>query len=126
MFNNWQQQTQPFGTGATPYPSQYPPYPSQSGITSNIVRVTSLEEAIMRTNQRGSDMLYIHQDKDIVYRVKVDFDGKKSWGEFPILVPNQSDNIPATKADIEALASRISALEAKSEPVEVVENGKSV
>jgi hypothetical protein len=96
------------------------------GTHTNIVRVTSLEEAIMRTTQPGSDMMYIHQDKDVLYRVKVDFDGKKSWGEFPIVVPNQADTTPATKADINAVLARIEALEARNNVSEEVEDGKSV
>jgi hypothetical protein len=56
-------------------------------------------------------MIYIHQDKDILYRVKVDADGKKSWGEFPIIVAEMSDNSPATRSDIRALTARVEALE---------------
>ena len=100
----------PYAGSGYAYQNTSPTY----GVHTNIVRVTSLEEAIMRTNERGSDMMYIHQDKDILYRVKVDFDGKKSWGEFPIVVPNQTDNAPATKSDIQALTARIEALEGKA------------
>jgi hypothetical protein len=92
-------------------------------INTNIIRVTSLEEAIMKTTERGSDMMYVHQDKNILYHVKVDFDGKKSWGEFPIQVPNQPDNSPATRADLEALIARVEALE-KQTIKEVPEDGK--
>ena len=94
------------------------------GINTNIIRVTSLEEAIMRTNERGSDMMYIHQDKDILYRVKVDFDGKKSWGEFPIIVPNQMDITPVSRSDFQALLTRVEQLEGKNSSVEVVKNGE--
>lgn len=94
---------------------------------SNIIRVTSLEEAIMRTHQPGSDMIYIHQDKDILYRVKVDADGKKSWGEFPIIVAEMNDNSPATRSDIRALTARVEALEKLNRPSEEVpDNVESV
>lgn len=126
MFNQGFNNLNYTGTGNPSWgsPNRFPTYPSQNNVTSNIIRVTSLEEAIMRTTQPGSDMMYIHQDKDLVYRVKVDFDGKKSWGEFPILVPNQADNTPATKADINAVLARIEALEAKNNISEEVEDGK--
>ena len=91
---------------------------------SNVIRVTSLDEAIMRTTQPGSDMMYVHQDKNILYRVKVDLDGKKSWGEFPIIVPDQSDSAPATKLDIANLTARIEAMESKLNSTEVSENAK--
>lgn len=129
MFNNFNTNNLSYtGTGTPSWgtSNRFSAYPPQSNISSNIVRVTSLEEAIMRTTQPGSDMMYIHQDKDILYRVRVDFDGKKSWGEFPILVPNQADTTPATKADIAAVLARVEALEAKNNTPEAVEDGKQV
>lgn len=106
MFNNFNSQWQG--------PYKCPSDATQSyGMHTNIIRVTSLEEAIMRTTQPGSDMMYIHQDKDILYRVKVDFDGKKSWGEFPIIVPSQPDTSPITKDDFKAVLDRVEALEKK-------------
>ena len=116
MFNNFNSQWQ----GPYKYPSDAAqPY----GMHTNIIRVTSLEEAIMRTTQPGSDMMYIHQDKDILYRVKVDFDGKKSWGEFPIVVPTQPDISPITKDEFKAILDRVEALEKKINPTEVDKDG---
>lgn len=84
-----------------------------SPITTNIVRVTSLDEAIMRTTKRPSDMVYFNQDKDEFYNVKLDYDGRKSWATFPYALPNPDANTPASRADLTALADRIAALEAK-------------
>lgn len=84
----------------------------QPQITSNVVTVTSLEEAIMKTTTRNSDMVYFHQDQNVFYRVKVDFDGRKTWAQFDYNVPDPNLNVPATKADIQALAERLSKIEA--------------
>lgn len=121
MFNNSQwQNTQNNWQGPYRHPSDATPF---YGTRTNILRVTSLEEAIMRTTEPGSDMMYIHQDKDILYRVKVDFDGKKSWGEFPIVVPTQPDVSPVTKDDLKSILDRVEALEKKINPTEVPKDG---
>lgn len=119
---------------------QQPQYPSQYANTSNwhapfnsnVITVTSLEEALIKTTERNSDMIYFHQDKNEFYRIKVDMEGRKSWAAFPYTLPNQEDNLPATKADIQALVARIEALESSKETKvtpkkrkEVVDNGES-
>lgn len=84
----------------------------QPQLTTNVVLVTSLEDALMRSNTRNSDMMYVHQDQPIIYRVKVDLEGRKSWAQFPYSIPDQNANVPATKADIQELLTRIETLEA--------------
>lgn len=83
----------------------------QPQVTSNVITVTSLEEAIMRSTTRNSDMTYFHQDQNIFYRVKVDMEGRKTWAQFNYNVPDPNTNVPATRADIQALADRIAKLE---------------
>ena len=80
---------------------------------TNVIKVTSLDEAIVQTNRRPSDMVYFNQDKDEFYNVKVDYDGRKSWATFTYTVPNPDANAPASKAEVSALAERISAMESK-------------
>lgn len=94
-------------------------YGWQPQVTTNIVTVTSLEEAIMRSTTRNSDMTYFHQDQNVFYRVKVDMEGRKTWAQFNYSTPDPNLNVPATRADIEALAARLSKLEAKNGNVEV-------
>lgn len=94
-------------------------YAWQPQVTSNIITVTSLEEAIMRTTTRNSDMVYFHQDQDVYYRVKVDMEGRKTWAQFNYSVPDPNMNVPATRADIQALAARLAKLEAMNGNVEV-------
>lgn len=89
----------------------YPGYMSQPQLNTNVMLVTGLEEALIKTNSRNSDMVYFDQDRNVFYRIKVDMEGKKSWAEFPYNVPGQEDNTAATKADIRALLARIEALE---------------
>lgn len=81
-------------------------------LTTNVIIVTSLEEALIKTVDRNSDMIYFHQDKNEFYRVKVDQDGRKSWIILNYMSPNQDDNAPVTKAEFNNLITRIEALEA--------------
>lgn len=113
------------GTQNSPYGNYNNAQPMTNNVNTNIIRVTSLEEAVMRSTVPGSDMVYFHQDKDTIYRVKVDFDGKKSWVELNISVPNPNASIPATKADLEALTLRLETLEKSMTNTEsqVSENG---
>ena len=84
-----------------------------SPMNTNVIRVTSLDEAIMLTNKRPSEMVYFNQDRDEFYNVRVDYDGRKSWATFPYSLPNPDLNTPASRADIAMLTERIVALEAK-------------
>lgn len=91
----------------------YIPHDSYTRHDTNVEYVTSLEEALMRTNAYPSDKVFFHQDRPIFYRVKVDAYGKKSWAEFEYGNPNNAVAMPATQSDLKALSDRISALEDK-------------
>lgn len=80
---------------------------------TNVEYVTSLEEALMRTNSYPSDRVFFHQDRPVFYRVKVDNYGKKSWAEFEYGNPNNAVAVPATQADLKILSDRIGVLEDK-------------
>lgn len=121
--NSWGQPRQ-YG-GYTPLTQPQP------RLNTNAIFVTSLEEALIKTDMRNSDMIYFNQDKNEFYRVKVDMEGRKSWAVFLYTLPNQEDNAPATKADIQALVARIEALEGSREvkaaprkKKEVTDNGE--
>lgn len=98
-----------------PHPYTYTGYmpqtQSQTRLNTNAIFVTSLEEALIKTTERNSDIIYFHQDKNEFYRIKVDMEGRKSWAVFMYNLPSQEDNAPATKADIATLLVRIEALE---------------
>lgn len=91
---------------------RYAPYNSYN-ISTNVIRVTSLEEAVMQTTRRPSDMVYFNQDKDEFYNVKVDVDGRKTWATFQYTLPNPDATVPVTKADFTLLVNRIEELERK-------------
>lgn len=113
---NYSSQPQNVGWGQPRQYGAYTPVPQpQPRLNTNAIFVTSLEEALIKTTERNSDMIYFHQDKNEFYRVKVDMEGRKSWAIFLYSLPNQEDNAPATKADIRALVARIEALEDSKE-----------
>ena len=80
---------------------------------TNVFKVTSLDEAIMRTNTRPSDMVYFNQGKDEFYNVRVDMNGNKSWQTFAFTVPNNNEDLPVRKSDLAAFDERLKALEDK-------------
>lgn len=88
----------------------YNPYGSFS---TNIVLVTSLEEAIMRTTKPGSDMVYFNQNGTEFYRIKVEYDGRKFSQTFPYGSPTMSADSPVVKADLQPILTRLEALETK-------------
>ena len=92
---------------------------------TNVLRVTSLEEAIMKTNARGGEMVYFNQSKDEFYNVRVDMNGNKSWQVFTYTIPNPNANVPVNKADFDALVARFDAFEAKFKEVGNESNGQS-
>ena len=97
--------------------------PSQNNYWSpqfktNKIPVTSLDEAIAKSNERNSEIYYWDQSKPIIYVIKTDMNGVKSWAQLPYTLPNQDTSTPATKADITALASAISDLVKKIEELD--------
>ena len=79
--------------------------------STNIQYVTSLEEALSRSNIRGSENVYFHQDQQIFYRVKVEPDGRKYWQGFQYGPITQIDNTPVVKQDLMAFEDRLRAIE---------------
>ena len=125
-----------------PYNSQAQMPPRQSAQTpiTNIEFVTSLNEALIKTGMRGSDMLYMDQNRPVLYRVKVDEAGIKSYLELPYALPDQANSTPATKADIQMLLERLETVEKsisqvstpapatsgrKKKTEEIIDNGES-
>lgn len=90
---------------------------------TNVYLVTSLDEAIMRTTQYGSDMVYFDQNKPVFYRIKVDMEGRKSWNVFDYIVPKPEDIKPVTMADIRVILDKLQSLESKISSQEVTHDG---
>lgn len=100
--NNW------YSTGTS--------VPPQS-MNTNVYKVTSLDEAIMKTNTRNSEMVWFNQSKDEFYCVRVDMNGNKSWQIFNYTIHSTNSNVPVMKSDYDALVARLEALEAKFKEV---------
>lgn len=88
---------------------------------TNMVFVTSIEEALYRATQRNSDMVFFDQDRPIFYRVKVDNDGRKSWMQFEYAAPDVAKSTPVTQAEFQSFIARLEAIEKSLNP-EVTEN----
>ena len=69
--------------GQQPTIPQMPQMPVQQQPTSNILRVTSLSEALNRA-QPNSDLIFLDQDNPVVYRVATDTQGNKTYKVFDI------------------------------------------
>lgn len=94
-------------------------YSAQANIQTNTIFVTSLEEAIMQTTARPSDMVYFNQNGEYFYRVRVDVDGRKSWAQYKYSLPDQTIEAPVTRADILNLENRLKDIENKLQTKEV-------
>lgn len=79
-------------------------------LKTNKIPVTSLDEAIAKSGERNSEMYYWDQSKPVIYVVRTDMNGVKSWAQLPYTIPNQESNTPATKADILSLTARVDEL----------------
>jgi hypothetical protein len=86
-------------------------------MNTNVLKVTSLDEAIMKTNTRNSEMVYFNQSKDEFYCVRVDMNGNKTWQVFAYSTPSVNANIPVMRADYDALVARLDNLEVKLKEV---------
>lgn len=86
------------------------PY-TQPQANTNIIFVTGLDEALARSNARGSDMTYFDQDRDYFYRIKVDIDGRKTWATFEYSEPGKRTEAFATAEALQSLAERVAVLE---------------
>lgn len=84
---------------------------------TNIVYVTGPEEAVMRATNRGSDEVFFDQSKAVFYRVKVDYDGRKTWAAFTYTADNPATehqaNSIVTREDFDALVNEVKELRDK-------------
>ena len=100
-FNQAPADNQALWNGA-PRPNEY--------VNTNISLVTSLEEALIKSTVRGSDVVHFHQSKDVFYRIRVDWDGRKYWKEIPYGT-SANDNNYVTRNEFNQLVERINAMQ---------------
>lgn len=93
-----------------------PMFSAFNSMNTNVYKVTSLEEAIMKSNMRPSETVYFNQSKDEFYTVRVDVNGNKTWQTFVYMLPNTTSNTQISKSDFDALVERVLALEGKNLP----------
>ena len=86
--------------------SQYDGYSN-----TNVYKVTSLEEAIMKSNMRPSETVYFHQTKSEFYNVRVDINGNKTWQTFTYSMPDSGNNTSVSRNEFDSLMTRIMLLE---------------
>jgi hypothetical protein len=111
--NNWNPVGQPTQFNQFNQPQMYGQRQQTSYPFTNVSYVTSLEEALIRTTQFNSDMIYFNQDRNEFYRVRVDTDGRKSYLTFVYALPEPAP-APTPQANPEefaALSARVEALE---------------
>lgn len=111
--NNWNPADQPAQFNQFNQSQMYGRRQQTSYPFTNVSYVTSLEEALIRTTQFNSDMIYFNQDCNEFYRVRVDTDGRKSYLTFVYALPEPAP-APAPQANPEefaALSARVEALE---------------
>ena len=100
---------------------------------TNKVFVTSLDDAMARAVEPNSETLYLHQDRNLIFDIKTDMQGKKTWKayEFKEYVEQEKTPVNAqqmqpqdfvSKETFEAFKSEIKAnfddLKSKIEVVE--------
>lgn len=93
-YNNWQHNS--YNTPAPPR-------------NTNVILVTGPDEAVMRT-PNDADMLYVDQNRPILYRVISDMWGRKSLAEIPFSVPSSDSKTEVTRAEFEELVAKVNAL----------------
>lgn len=76
---------------------------------TNVILVTGPDEAVMRT-PNDADMLYVDQNRPILYRVVADMWGRKSLAEIPFSVPTSDAKLEVTRAEFEELVAKVNAL----------------
>lgn len=101
----------PYGIPPTqsPQPYGYQPYGNPVPKT-NMLIVTSLEEALLRPAEPNSNMFYIDQDKPLGYKVMTDMQGKKTYKTFDLVEhaenPKTGDSEHLTRADVEEIVKK--------------------
>ena len=112
-FTNMFQNSQTPGTpvpGSLAYAQSMQAMNQRIGLRSNRILVTSLNEALTKPCDYGSEMYYWDQSRPVIYIVRTNLQGVKEWAEIHYIVPAPQ----ATAADrLEGLEKRLSALEIK-------------
>lgn len=102
----------PMNPGVPAYLQQPVPMVTQqaSPFRTNRILVTSLNEALTKQCDYGSEMYYWDQSRPVIYVVRTNMQGVKEWAEIQYVVPSQHET-PVNKLD--EFEKRLCALEKK-------------
>lgn len=123
FYNNYLQNPQGNYYNTPQMPTQAPqsyfaPQPTQSPIRTNKIFVTSLEDALNRNAEPNSEMVYLHQDQNLLFEIKTDAQGRKIYQTYQFSAYKPESAAPAdapaiiyaTKEEFDALASKVNEL----------------
>lgn len=87
---------------------------SPTQVRTNKIFVTGLQDALSRSIDPNSDVVFFDQDKDIMYNIKSDAYGKKTHLVIDLSLHQEPDPVQVQeeyKKQIEELRTRVEALE---------------
>lgn len=86
--------------------SQMPPQQQPLPIApkTNKILVTSLMDAMNRTAEPNTDILYVDQDNPFIYQVTIDMQGRKSYKTFEIKEVTEQNQAQAGASNIDLTA----------------------
>jgi hypothetical protein len=126
FYNNYLQTPQGNYYNAPQMPVQAPQsfftaQPTQSPTRTNKIFVTSLEDALNRNAEPNSEVVYLHQDQNLLFEIKTDAQGRKVYQTYQFAPYKAESAAPetetryATKDELNALASKVNELLGKKE-----------
>lgn len=112
-YPNQQYYQQPLSQYQTPQQNafNYAPQPK-----TNKIFVTSLEDALNRFSEANSEILYLHQDENLIFEIKTDVQGKKTFKVFqlspyqPVEEKNARTDEFVTRKEFEELLNKFEEL----------------
>ena len=126
MYNNNYPQ---YGYNNQPYyqqtPAQYQPtqqttYNYTPQPKTNKIFVTSLEDALNRFSEANSEVVYLHQDENLLFEIKTDMQGKKTFKVYSLSAyqPVEEKTAPTedfvTRKEFDELLGRFEELKANA------------
>ena len=90
--------------------------PTQSSIRTNKIFVTSLEDALNRNAEPNSEVVYLHQDQNLLFEIKTDMQGRKTYQTYQFAPYKAESTAPVeaptfvTKKEFDELVQKVNEL----------------
>lgn len=99
---------QPNFGAPSPYQAQPAPMPTQQPMPprTNKVLVAGLQDALARTNEPNTELLFVDQDNPFIYLVTVDMQGRKTYKTFQISEFNPTTQPSTAEIDLSMFATK--------------------